>query len=568
MSMDTRSPKSRLLVAGAAGLMIGMPLSLRTGSSGHRLNAAEPAPRHAQSMLQLIVDRESRTMSANAWGSQGEVITVAGETQTVEVSPNSGPEFQQQYGSEVQRQLQKLYQQDGRTMPQMQFTPVPHDAMQHYPPAPKKMRLKDVFNPSAWKQRFSRPEPQQPPAAPDLDASPATHGATAPAPQAFTPPPAPAVTETPQRPQLQRYSPEIFDAQELAEPVPAPAATEIAEQPGLFPGAAPVAAPVATSEAPTKTPPLLIILPESPSADVAAEPTPPAFAESQTDPVTPAQPGAERAATLSSLPRLETSQRQSPSTPAADVANEAPPLLLAAPEDDAVANPFPEQAEVEAEAAGPYTGLGLDESPYETPEFASPALPPLPGQEGAFAAPAQPAEPEASQLAAPSPLKPAANSGPVLIAPGTPPTAELPLVQPARPTPPREQQLATSSSASKSEKYDRIAAREGLTGFKGFCPVMLRDYRELVDASREHSVIYQGRQFWFSSDAAKQAFLGNPALYMPAGGGIDPVVYHQSGQSVEGSLDNAVWYHGQLYLFSSQVTKAEFVASPRAHAFE
>lgn len=584
MSKDTRSPKSRLLVAGAAGLMIGMPLSLSSSavSPARSLHAADPAPRHAQSMLQLIVDRESRAMTASADGTQGQVMTVAAQAPAPApaTSPRSGPEFQQQYGSEVQRQLQQLYQQDGRTMPDMPFTPVPHEAMQHYPTTPKKMRLKDVFSPSAWKQRLSRPQPQQQqtPTAPITDATPDALGPASPLPQtftppvqAFTPPPAPAVTEAPaQRPQLQRYSPEIFDSQSPSEPVPAPAATADigAEQPGFFPGAAPAPAPFAVAEQPNEpeaaATPLLIILPETPVVESTSEPTETPYFEAETAATPQALPADDGFANSSSLPALESALTQPGVQGEMNVAAE-PSIGLVAPGSDPLAQPFPDDAALETEAAGPYTGLGLDEAPYESPELANPTAPALPGEPGAFAAPAQATEPAAPQLAAPSPLRPAADHGPVLIAPGSTPAAELPLVQPA---PSAAPQIAGGSSPSRTDKQARIAARTGLTGFKGFCPVMLRDYRELADSRSEHSVVYQGRQFWFSSEAAKQAFLSNPGQYIPAGGGIDPVVYHQSGQTVDGSLDHAVWYHGQLYLFSSQVTKAEFVAAPRAHAFE
>jgi YHS domain-containing protein len=241
----------------------------------------------------------------------------------------------------------------------------------------------------------------------------------------------------------------------------------------------------------------------------------------------------------------------------------APSLDLTEP-DDTLANPFPEMPEAEADAAaGPYTGLELEGSPYD------PATgPSLSSDSGAFATPAPQAEPAGPQLASESPLRPAADHGPVLIAPGASVPSELPLVQPGRPIQTTPTQATAGTRSSASETLALIASRQGLTGVKGFCPVMLKDFRDLVDANQDFTVIYQGQQYWFSSEEAKQAFLLNPGTYLPAGGGIDPVVYHQSGQSVAGSLDNAVWYHGQLYLFSSHVTKAEFVASPRAHAFE
>jgi YHS domain-containing protein len=114
-------------------------------------------------------------------------------------------------------------------------------------------------------------------------------------------------------------------------------------------------------------------------------------------------------------------------------------------------------------------------------------------------------------------------------------------------------------------KLEQIASRPGLTGFKGFCPVMLTDYRELVDAKLEFTTEYEGRRYWFSSEAARETFMLDPSAYTPARGGIDVVVFDRTGESREGSLDHAVWYRGQLYLFDSAETRAAFAAAPQEH---
>lgn len=576
MSRDTRSRNRKLLVAGTAGLLMAAPLA---PALTWDLNAAEPAARQPQSMLQRIVDREARTLATDASGTGGgDIVTVAGNQPAVVPAQQGTAEFQQQYGSEVQRQLQKLYQQDGRTMPQMMVPQMPSPSTYQRPAAPRKRRLTDVFSPSAWRARFSRSQEQeQPPAAPEFNPADDTLGQPGTMPQPFAPPPAPAVAEQPApRPELQRYSPEIFAGDDqLPTAAPPAVAADASQQPGLFPGVAqaPAALPETTTSSSASPTPLLIILPEDPATAALAEPTPAPSASVPAGSV-PDSLAAPDTHLAGELPRLETALSAPSEATAAP--SGLPSLELADPDSTALANPFPEMPEEAADAAaGPYTGLELEESPYQPAGDLA-----VPADAGAFAAPAPQAEPTGPQLAGDSRLRPAAENGPVLIAPGGAAPSELPLVQPGRPIEASAPQLtaapqqaaapraAAGTHTSAAEKMARIAERKGLTGFKGFCPVMLRDYRELVDASEEFSVIYQGQQYWFSSADARQAFVANPGAYLPAGGGVDPVVYHQSGQSVAGSLDNAVWYHGQLYLFSSEVTKAEFVAAPRAHAFE
>jgi YHS domain-containing protein len=236
-------------------------------------------------------------------------------------------------------------------------------------------------------------------------------------------------------------------------------------------------------------------------------------------------------------------------------------------------DPFPAESEAEADRQGaPFTGLQLEMDPYGEPLPSLPAAPP--SNHGPVIAPGIPAydavgvEPRQAL-----PSVPTFDGGPRLSPTGTTqPPAELPRVIPQQPLPvPQTGLTAPSTSTSSSnveEKMSRIAARQGLKGFKGFCPVMLRDYRELADAKLEHSAIYQGNQYWFSSAEARQAFITNPGAYVPASGGIDVVLFQQSGRQELGSLDYAVWYRSRLYLFTSELTKAEFVASPRTHALD
>lgn len=117
-------------------------------------------------------------------------------------------------------------------------------------------------------------------------------------------------------------------------------------------------------------------------------------------------------------------------------------------------------------------------------------------------------------------------------------------------------------------KIDRIASRKGLSGFKGFCPVSLKDHRELVDARPEHSAVYNGRRYFFSTEAAQALFESTPEAYAPAALGNDVVHLELTGESAAGSLDYAVWFRSKLYLFASAETMETFVAAPSIHARE
>ena len=115
-------------------------------------------------------------------------------------------------------------------------------------------------------------------------------------------------------------------------------------------------------------------------------------------------------------------------------------------------------------------------------------------------------------------------------------------------------------------KLDRIATRKGLSGFKGFCPVSLKDHRELVDARPEYSAVHNGRRYFFSSAAAQSQFEANPEDYSPAALGNDVVHLVLTGDSTPGSLDHAVWFRSKLYLFATAETMETFVAAPSIHA--
>jgi YHS domain-containing protein len=100
------------------------------------------------------------------------------------------------------------------------------------------------------------------------------------------------------------------------------------------------------------------------------------------------------------------------------------------------------------------------------------------------------------------------------------------------------------------------------TGLMGYCPVTLKEAREMAVASAEFRSQFAGKTYEFVSEEAKRQFDANPRLYVPAMNGNDVVLLSKGQRGIEGSLEHAAWYRGKLYLFSSEATRNEFAAGP------
>lgn len=133
-----------------------------------------------------------------------------------------------------------------------------------------------------------------------------------------------------------------------------------------------------------------------------------------------------------------------------------------------------------------------------------------------------------------------------------------------KPDPERLRQL--SDKARREEQLYRIMSRTGQVGFKGFCPVVLRNDRELIDGRKEYRSKYGLENYQFSSPKAKATFDANPARYAPAGGGSDVVLLVNTNEEVAGILDFSLWYRDRLYMFRSRETQAIFSGDPERYA--
>jgi YHS domain-containing protein len=113
-----------------------------------------------------------------------------------------------------------------------------------------------------------------------------------------------------------------------------------------------------------------------------------------------------------------------------------------------------------------------------------------------------------------------------------------------------------------ARELEKPAVSDEMKGFRGFCPVVLKDERKLIEARPHIQSEYRGRIYSFSSVDAKEAFEENPRKYIPAGEGHDVVKQLAGEEGVEGTLEHAAWYRGRLYLFSSAESRREFVETP------
>ncbi|MCR9198740.1 MAG: hypothetical protein NXI04_08860 [Planctomycetaceae bacterium] len=129
-----------------------------------------------------------------------------------------------------------------------------------------------------------------------------------------------------------------------------------------------------------------------------------------------------------------------------------------------------------------------------------------------------------------------------------------------------ERRRLLASRARRDHQTYRIMARTGKTGFKGFCPVELRDNRELIDSRQDHKARFGLQTYYFSSEEARVAFEENPSRYAPAAGGSDVVLLVNTSEEEPGSLDFSLWYRDRLFLFRSRETQQLFSKNPARYA--
>lgn len=205
----------------------------------------------------------------------------------------------------------------------------------------------------------------------------------------------------------------------------------------------------------------------------------------------------------------------------------------------------PDSTPQQPSSENPFTGVGLDDTEADDAELPGPPVPAVREFD--------PALPAFSPDSVPS---------------GETASTENSVSAPSEPlqTVDAERMRIAAEQAERRRQLERIQSRHDLTGFKGFCPVALRDQRQLVDAQPQIQSTFGLHTWTFSSDEARLAFEAEPQRYAPAAGGDDVVILATRQEQVPGKLDFALWYRGRLHLFSSRETMASFLEDPQQFA--
>ncbi len=218
----------------------------------------------------------------------------------------------------------------------------------------------------------------------------------------------------------------------------------------------------------------------------------------------------------------------------------------------------------------------LAESSFEMPIFAKPAeaeeekteavfSPPIPPHEASDKLEAEWEAPTQTKLATPRADHATISESPFEVAEQSPQPAasETPFEAPRalvkiQPAESRTAQDPIITPANPSEKP--AAAR--VVALKGCCPVTLRNKRVEVPGRAEHQSHWEGAVYHLASAEAKQRFDAHPEHYAPAHAGLDVTLTSHKGQAIPGSLQHAVWYRRQLYLFHDAESLKTFSANP------
>tara|TARA_R110002072_G_scaffold927_1_gene7392 strand:- start:56286 stop:57887 length:1602 start_codon:yes stop_codon:yes gene_type:complete len=530
------------MLSAATGLVIlpSMDVEVRAESSASEsaINESSGEPRM---LIERPATREAISSSKPARGLFPKLFSSQKEEPAVQLPPREAGDTR----SEVQRHLDALYGREGREAPSLDIGQ-PQGTALSSPVAPQSGKSSATSSGSSsiqqvssnpFKRFFQKITPFRRAKDPNDER-----------PEKVEPLSAAARREQ-LRLQQTPIAPPVVKPQPNLEPMPIPMSTEgVAARPAL--------------------PALDLLVPPAPApAETVEEAT--AAVEEFKAPVAAAaaELGAKADETARKLPQflpaVELPRGDAPQLLATELSDEPVGAktseAIDAATDDLLGNPFPELSETEADGtvkadkptaiaesdeaaeSNPFNGLKLDVEAAETAvqQTAADSIP----------LPKLPDLPAPAELAAPNN---AARAG------------KLPEITPAE----KPIVKSTVPSGAHSDKLKKIAERSELTGLKGFCPVALRDSRELKDARPSFQAEFNGNYFNFSSAEALETFKADPEKYVPAAAGQDVVLAANEGTNREGSLDRAVWYRDRLYLFSTQRSHEEFIASPAKFAVD
>jgi thioredoxin-like negative regulator of GroEL/YHS domain-containing protein len=101
----------------------------------------------------------------------------------------------------------------------------------------------------------------------------------------------------------------------------------------------------------------------------------------------------------------------------------------------------------------------------------------------------------------------------------------------------------------------------------GKCPITLMKKGIWTDGDPKWGCIHRNRTYLFTSEANMREFQKDPDASSPLLAGYDPVIFHNSGELVDGMETHGVFMgkspNQRVVLFSSAKTRSEFESSPR-----
>lgn len=125
-------------------------------------------------------------------------------------------------------------------------------------------------------------------------------------------------------------------------------------------------------------------------------------------------------------------------------------------------------------------------------------------------------------------------------------------------------QTATHSQSTDSEAAISLPDNVAL---HGKCPITLLKNGTWVDGDLKWGCVHRDRTYLFADEAKLREFQKDPDANSPLLAGYDPVVFHNSGELIDGDENHGVFMgkspNQRVVLFSSAKTRAEFEANPR-----
>ena len=100
---------------------------------------------------------------------------------------------------------------------------------------------------------------------------------------------------------------------------------------------------------------------------------------------------------------------------------------------------------------------------------------------------------------------------------------------------------------------------------KGYSVVALHERREWTKGSPDFAAEHRGQLYWFSDEVEKQQFLQRPRRYTPRLLGCDAVIFEQEDRATMGSVNFAAFYGDDLFLFVSDEQRRVFKTMPEQY---